>query len=73
MPITAATSVEIFQTPEGKQWRLAGTNSYGDRLFVPAHLDPAKISRLVWASEDFLRAELGDLTPVTTDLGQDAA
>ncbi|WP_097964907.1 hypothetical protein [Streptomyces sp. or20] len=71
MPNT--TAVEIFQTPEGKQWRLAGTDSYDDRLFVPAHLDPAKVSRLVWASEDFLRSELGELTAVTTDLGQDAA
>ncbi|MFC8339338.1 hypothetical protein ACFUJX_20320 [Streptomyces rubiginosohelvolus] len=73
MTNTTATTVEIFQTPEGKQWRLAGTDSHGDRLFVPAHLDPAKISRLVWASEDFLRAELGELTAVTTPLGQDAA
>ncbi|MEU8101695.1 hypothetical protein [Streptomyces rubiginosohelvolus] len=65
MPNTTATTVELFQTPEGKQWRLAGTDSNGDRLFVPSHLDPTKVSRLVWVSEDFLRAELGDLTPVT--------
>ncbi|MFJ9988614.1 MULTISPECIES: hypothetical protein [Streptomyces] len=60
------TTVETFQTPEGKQWRLAGTDSNGVRQFVPAHLDPTTISRLVWASEDFLRSELGDLAPVTT-------
>ncbi|WP_228994345.1 hypothetical protein [Streptomyces sp. DH8] len=75
MPNTTATAtaIEIFQTPEGKQWLLAGTDSNGNRLFVPAHLDPTKVSRLAWASETFLRAELGDLTAATMPLGQDAA
>ncbi len=65
MPYIPATTVETFQTPEGKQWRLAGTDSNGDRYFVPAHLDPTKIRPLVWASETYLTAELGTLTPVT--------
>ncbi|MFI8792618.1 hypothetical protein [Streptomyces sp. NPDC055105] len=63
MPITAATTVEIFQTPEGKQWRLAGTDHNG-RHFVPAHLDPTTIKPLFWASEAYLNDQLGDLTPV---------
>jgi len=64
MPYTAATTVETFQTPEGKQWRLAGTDSNGVRQFVPAHLDPAKIPSRVWASEPYLKAELGTLTRI---------
>lgn len=72
MPITPATTTEIFQTPEGKQWRLAGTKANADgpsttRYFVPAHLDPTKIPSRVWASEDYLATELGDLTPVSSD------
>lgn len=55
---------ELFETPEGKQWRLAGTKADGLRYFVPANLDPAKINPIIWASEAFLTAELGDLTPV---------
>lgn len=55
---------ELFETPEGKRWRLAGTKADGLRYFVPAHLDPAKINPIVWASEAFLTAELGGLTPV---------
>ncbi|MEV5129259.1 hypothetical protein AB0K87_01850 [Streptomyces sp. NPDC053705] len=62
MPYTPATTTEYFQTPEGKQWRLAGTDSNGVRQFVPAHLDPTKIPARVWASEDYLKAELGPLT-----------
>ena len=72
MPYTPATTTEYFQTPEGKQWRLAGTDSNGIRQFVPAHLDPAKIRPLIWASETYLKAELGPLTPAATT-GQDAA
>lgn len=65
MPYTPATTVEYFQTPEGKQWRLAGTDDTGTRYFVPAHLDPTKIRPMVWASEDYLSAELGSLGPIT--------
>jgi hypothetical protein len=64
MPYTAATTVETFQTPEGKQWRLAGTNEAGHRYFVPSHLDPAKVMRLAWASEELLTAELGPLAAI---------
>ncbi|MFW3477404.1 hypothetical protein [Streptomyces microflavus] len=63
MPITPTTTIETFQTPEGKKWRLAGTDDHGTRYFVPAHLDPTKIRPSVWASETYLQAELGDLTP----------
>lgn len=63
-PATPATTVETFQTPEGKQWRLAGADDSGTRYFVPAHLDPTKIRPLVWASEEYLKAELGPLAPV---------
>lgn len=59
-----ASAPEFFVTPEGRQWRLAGTKADGLRYFVPAHLDPAKINPIVWASEPYLTAELGDLTPV---------
>ena len=72
MPYTPATTTEYFQTPEGKQWRLAGTDDKGTRYFVPAHLDPTKIRPLVWASEDYLKAELGPLTPVANP-GRSAA
>ncbi|MFF4338155.1 hypothetical protein [[Kitasatospora] papulosa] len=64
MPYTPAATVETFQTPEGKQWRLAGADDNGTRYFVPAHLDPAKIPARVWASEDYLKAELGPLSAV---------
>lgn len=63
MPLTTATTVETFQTPEGKQWRLAGTDDDGTRYFVPAHLDPTQIRTSLWASEDYLKAELGPLIP----------
>lgn len=63
MPYTAATTVETFQTPDGKQWRLAGTNEAGLRYFVPSHLDPAKVLRLVWAKETDLTDALGPLIP----------
>ncbi|MEU5490287.1 hypothetical protein AB0G98_21430 [Streptomyces sp. NPDC020196] len=72
MPYTPAPTVQYFQTPEGKQWRLAGTDGHGTRYFVPAHLDPAKIRPLVWASETYLAAELGPLAPTATT-EQDAA
>ncbi|MEU1327167.1 hypothetical protein [Streptomyces microflavus] len=73
MPITPATTIETFQTPEGKQWRLAGTGSDDTRYFVPAHLDPTKIRPSIWASETQLQAELGDLTPVTASADKAAA
>ena len=55
---------ELFETPEGRQWRYAGTKEDGLRYFVPAHLDPEKIRPSLWASESYLNAELGDVTPV---------
>ncbi|MFE2019840.1 hypothetical protein ACFW9O_17570 [Streptomyces sp. NPDC059499] len=55
---------ELFATPEGRQWRYAGTKEDGLRYFVPSHLDPAKIPSWNWASEAYLNAELGDVTPV---------
>ncbi|WP_030928397.1 hypothetical protein [Streptomyces sp. NRRL B-24720] len=55
---------ELFETPEGRHWRLAGTKDDGLRYFVPAHLDPAKIRASLWASEAYLNAELGEITPV---------
>jgi hypothetical protein len=63
MPQTTATTVEIFQTPNGKQWRLAGHGSDGTRYFVPSHLDPTKVLRLVWAKETDLTDALGPLIP----------
>lgn len=56
-------AAELFQTEDGKRWRLAGTDSDG-RLFVPAHLDPAKIKRWVWATEAYLLESCGAMTPV---------
>jgi len=58
-----APAPELFVTPEGRQWRCAGTKADGLRYFVPAHLDPAKVNPMVWASEAFLKSELGDITP----------
>ena len=58
-----APAPELFVTPEGRQWRCAGTKADGLRYFVPAHLDPAKVNPVVWASEAFLKSELGDITP----------
>ncbi|MFD8469035.1 hypothetical protein ACFV10_28505 [Streptomyces cyaneofuscatus] len=64
MPITASASVETFQTANGKQWRLAGTDDNGLRYFVPAHLEPANVLRLAWAKETDLAEALGPLTPI---------
>ena len=63
MPQTTqtATGIHLFRTANGKQWRLAGTDTDGVRYFVPAHLDPAKVLRLAWVKE----TELGPLTPIT--------
>lgn len=55
---------QVFRTPEGKRWRFAGIKADGQRYFVPAHLDPAEVKPLGWASEAFLTAELGALTLV---------
>ncbi|WP_371612916.1 hypothetical protein [Streptomyces clavifer] len=62
--LVALPTPQIFETPEGRQWRYAGTKADGLRYFVPAHLDPAKVTPVVWASEAFLTSELGDVTPV---------
>lgn len=62
--MTGSTTTQLFQTAGGKQWTLAGTNSAGDRYFVPAHLDPAEVRRTFWAREADLTDALGPLTPV---------
>lgn len=63
--VNLPTPPALFETPEGRQWRYAGTKEAdGLRYFVPAHLDPAKIRPSLWASEAYLNAELGDVTPV---------
>ncbi|RPK76401.1 hypothetical protein EES45_23195 [Streptomyces sp. ADI97-07] len=61
---TVATEPTVFSTEDGRQWRIAGTDSSG-RLFVPSHLDPAKVLRVVWFREADLIADCGPLTPVT--------
>ncbi|MER5675819.1 hypothetical protein ABT081_02630 [Streptomyces sp. NPDC002238] len=55
---------ELFSTTDGRLWRIAGIDSSG-RLFVPSHLDPAKVLRIVWFKEADLIAACGTLTPVT--------
>lgn len=64
MPQNTPAAIELFQSEDGKQWRLAGTDDNGGRLFVPAHLDPAKVKRWVWATEAELVQALGPMTPI---------
>ncbi|HEY9367882.1 hypothetical protein [Streptomyces sp.] len=59
-----APPVELFVSEDGRQWRLAGHDADGGRLFVPAHLDPAKIARLWWAGEAYLAESCGALHPL---------
>ncbi|MER6515176.1 hypothetical protein [Nonomuraea sp. NPDC001636] len=59
-----AAPVELFQSEDGKQWRLAGSDPAGERLFVPAHLDPAKVARWLWATESYLAEAVGAFSPV---------
>ena len=61
---TPATPIQLFQSADGKRWRLAGTDNNGGRLFVPAHLDPEKVKRWVWAKEADLAEAVGALTPI---------
>jgi len=61
--IRPATTVELFDSEDGRRWRLAGTDEDGTRFFVPAQCDPAKVRRWVWAKEDELAAVVGALTP----------
>ncbi|MBT2505114.1 hypothetical protein J7I98_04225 [Streptomyces sp. ISL-98] len=61
-PNTAA--IELFQSEDGKRWRLAGTDSNGGRLFVPEQVDPAKCARWVWAKEAELAVAVGALSPI---------
>ncbi|MGW6454986.1 hypothetical protein ACWF94_03525 [Streptomyces sp. NPDC055078] len=56
--------VELFVSEDGRRWRLAGVDAEGGRLFVPAHLDPAKIARWVWAKEADLVPVVGAMSPV---------
>lgn len=58
------TPMQLFQSEDGRRWRLAGTDDNGGWLFVPAHLDPAKVKRWVWAKEADLAEACGALTPV---------
>lgn len=59
-----APAPALFVTANGKEWRLAGVDSSGGRLFVPAHLDPAKVFRLVWMTEADLVDAHGPLVPL---------
>ncbi|MFB7589317.1 hypothetical protein [Streptomyces sp. NPDC056169] len=59
-----ATPVELFQSEDGKEWRLAGHDEEGGRLFVPAHLDPANVARWLWAEESYLVEAVGAFSPV---------
>lgn len=62
--IGGARQVELFQSEDGKRWRLAGTDASGGRLFVPEQVDPAECPRWVWAKEAELVEAVGALTPV---------
>lgn len=64
--ITAPTTTEpeLFQSEDGKRWKLAGLDKDGGRLFVPEQLDPAKVKRWLWADEAYLTEAVGALTPV---------
>ncbi|MCP9205556.1 hypothetical protein [Streptomyces cucumeris] len=62
--IGGAPKTDLFQSADGKRWRLAGTDASGARLFVPAQCDPAKVKRWVWAKEAELVATVGVLSPV---------
>lgn len=64
MSRTIATTVELFQSEDGKQWRLAGTDDQGERLLVPGHLDPANVKPWVWAKEGDLVQAVGAMTPL---------
>ncbi|MEV5770137.1 hypothetical protein AB0L49_02535 [Streptomyces antimycoticus] len=55
---------ELFQSEDGKRWRLAGTDASGGRMFVPEQVDPAKVARWVWAKEAELVEAVGALSPV---------
>ncbi|MER8158110.1 hypothetical protein [Streptomyces sp. NPDC094472] len=58
------TDAPLFQSEDGKRWRLAGTDASGGRMFVPEQVDPAKVARWVWAKEAELVEAVGALTPV---------
>lgn len=60
---TTTTVIQLFQSEDGKQWRLAGTDESG-RLFVPAQCDPANVKRWVWAKEAELVQAVGEMTPI---------
>ena len=58
-----AAPVELFESEDGKRWRLAGHDAEG-RLFVPEQIDPAKTPRWVWAKEAELAEVVGALYPL---------
>lgn len=58
------TEPELFQSQDGRRWRLAGTDADGGRLFVPEQCDPALVKRWVWAKEAELAEVCGELSPV---------
>lgn len=62
--IRPSTTVELFESEDGRRWRLAGTDEDGVRFFVPAQCDPAQVKRWVWAKEAELAEACGALTPV---------
>lgn len=64
--IGGAHQAELYQSSDGKRWRLAGTDASGARLFVPEQCDPAKVNRWVWAKEAELVKVVGALSPVVT-------
>jgi hypothetical protein len=64
LPAPESAAPELFQSEDGKLWRLAGTDSAGGRLFVPQQVDPAQCARWVWAKEAELVEVVGALTPV---------
>lgn len=61
---TTAAAIQLFQSADGRRWRLAGTDDNGGRLFVPSHLDPANVKRWVWAKEADLVQAVGAITPI---------
>lgn len=63
-PAPAPVEYELFQSEDGKRWKLAGTDPAGGRLFVPEQCDPAVVKRWVWAKEAELAAVVGALTSI---------
>ncbi|MFJ2110534.1 hypothetical protein ACIOEX_01175 [Streptomyces sp. NPDC087850] len=64
LPAAEGVEYPLFQSEDGKRWKLAGTDANGGWLFVPEHLDPAQVARWVWAKEDYLVEACGVMSPV---------